>query len=423
MQTVASLGDSRRVITNQAIFASNGIKLVDTGVRFNSAFFDRLVRHKLLPPLDQCLDVEDGVTHDLLRDHALELLNNDASPCFAAFRSEADTSEKILGAIHSITLTAPLAFKLTVALEQRREVFDRSLRIAIISVYLAIKESLPVHDLTTVATAALFHDLGLLHIDPTLMTPGRKLGKSERYHLYSHPITAFLILRECPEYHPDVSNPVYEHHERLDGSGYPHGLKEGEISLCAQILLLAEIASSFLASEQHRAKHLPVMLKLNQHKINRQLSGHLITMLASIPNDPLETKPATPIPLLESQRKVLAEVFKDWHSTYAHCKKNPNSPKHLSFLNLFDDRFQSLYRNLLATGIPTFAQQPTLDEYKDDAGVLEEIEFTVQEALWQVTDITHEAQRRSQEFEQEGGKVPPEIKHWLMRAELLLQEN
>ena len=61
IRSVTELGDTRNVVTSQAIYAGNNIKLVEKGVRVDSSLYERLVRHKLVPQIDECLMAEDGV--------------------------------------------------------------------------------------------------------------------------------------------------------------------------------------------------------------------------------------------------------------------------------------------------------------------------------------------------------------------------
>ncbi len=261
VKIIASLGDRRKLVTNQAIYAGNGIKLVDKDVHFNSSFVARLIQHKLVSPLEECLDIDDCVTVASLTDAAATLLMSSPISCWVAIRSEPEISARILEVIRSVTLNAPFAFKLTLASEQRKDIYEHSLQVTLLSVYLAIKANISDDELITIATAALFHDMGLLHIEPSILGAGKKLAFAEWHHLYSHPITAYLILQSYPEYHPQVSTAVYEHHERMDGSGYPRGLMGHEISLPAQVLMLAEIAGSFIFNDSgQRAHHLAIAL-------------------------------------------------------------------------------------------------------------------------------------------------------------------
>ena len=79
LRAITTMGDSRDVVTNRAIFTKNSIKLVDPGTKVDSSMFERLVRHKLIPRIDQCLAVENGITADDLRAYAQDLLDNDAA--------------------------------------------------------------------------------------------------------------------------------------------------------------------------------------------------------------------------------------------------------------------------------------------------------------------------------------------------------
>lgn len=92
------------------------------------------------------------------------------------------------------------------------------------------------------------------------------MEQGERQHLYVHPITGFLILSKHPHYHPHISRPVFEHHERLDGGGYPRGLLEADICAAAQVLMLADVAAAaFERRPQPRSlARLSVLLRLNQ---------------------------------------------------------------------------------------------------------------------------------------------------------------
>ena len=64
LQTVASRGDLCKVIITQAICAIYGIKFVDKDVCLPPFFIDRLVRQKIKPTLDQCLDINEAKTKE-----------------------------------------------------------------------------------------------------------------------------------------------------------------------------------------------------------------------------------------------------------------------------------------------------------------------------------------------------------------------
>ena len=52
IRSITQMGDAQNVVTSQAIFTSKKIKLIEKGVKVNSALFERLVSHKLIPKID-----------------------------------------------------------------------------------------------------------------------------------------------------------------------------------------------------------------------------------------------------------------------------------------------------------------------------------------------------------------------------------
>ena len=70
---------------------------------------------------------------------------------------------------------------------------------------------------------ALLHDVGKTKMDPKLLTAPRKLSDEEFEEIKRHTIIGFEILKECKFAHRDISLTALEHHEKLDGSGYPNG--------------------------------------------------------------------------------------------------------------------------------------------------------------------------------------------------------
>ncbi len=91
--------------------------------------------------------------------------------------------------------------------------------------------------------AGKIHDLGMNSMFLDMLTRPGPLHALEARLLRRHPITGFEISRGVP--FPDkVSYAVFQHHERIDGSGYPNGLKDSEISLEGSILAVSEVVAA-----------------------------------------------------------------------------------------------------------------------------------------------------------------------------------
>jgi HD-GYP domain-containing protein (c-di-GMP phosphodiesterase class II) len=418
--SVTALGDTHEVVASQAVFTRNGIKLVERGTRVNSAFREKLLQHKLLPPIDQCLTVAGGVTQASLRDRARAIL--DTEPRFQLLRSALPGVERLLNAFYAMPLAPALAFKLTVAREQRPEVYEHSLQMTLIALFLAIKNRLPDRDLATVAAAGMLHDIGELHIDPELLRPGRRLDAAEMRHVYAHPMTAYLILQEYPQYHPEISTAVFEHHERLDGSGYPRGLKGEEIGPIGQVLMLAEAVTTLFEKSwrTHGASRLSVMLKMNRRKFNRELVDHLVGLLHGGEPAGLDSQGEVSAEAVVAQLDQLAEIFRSWHGAYQACAVDTPQVADTPLVDFVNQRITGLERTLLETGFHPDELAALTAGIEDDAVALAEMQLMVRESRWQVSDIMNEVGRRGAELAADAaGRAL--VEGWIKRTEALLQ--
>ncbi len=418
--SVTALGDTHEVVATQAVFTRNGIKLIERGARINSAFREKLVRHKLLPPIDQCLAVADGVTQTGVREYAREIL--DAEPRYQLMRSALPGIERLRNAFYAMPLTPALAFKLTVAREQRPEIYGHSVQMTLIALFLAIKSRLPDRDLATVAAAGMLHDLGELHIDPELLRPGRRIEAAELRHVYAHPMTAYLILQEHPQYHPEISTAVFEHHERLDGSGYPRGLKGEEIGPVGRILMLAEAVTTLFEKSwrTHGASRLSVMLKMNRRKFDRELIDHLVGLLRGGEPQGLDSQGEVSAEAVVAQLDQLAEIFRNWHGAYQACAVDTPQVAEAPLVGFVNERITGLERTLLEAGFHPDELAALTAGIEDDAVALAEMQLMVRESRWQVSDIINEVVRRGAELEADAaGRAL--VEGWIKRTEGLLQ--
>lgn len=247
----------------------------------------------------------------------------------------------------------------------------------------------------------MLHDIGDLRMDLELLRPGRRLDAAEMRHVYAHPMTAYLILQEYPPFHPEISTAVFEHHERLDGSGYPRGLKGEEIGPIGQILMLAEaVAALFEKSwRTHGASRLSVMLKMNRRKFNRELIDHLVGLLHGGQPQGLDSQGEVSAEAVVAQLDQLAEVFRNWHGAYQSCTVDTQKVAEAPLVAFVEQRITGLERALLETGFHPDELAALTAGIEDDAVALAEMQLMVRESRWQVSDIMNEVGRRWTELE------------------------
>jgi len=149
--------------------------------------------------------------------------------------------EKITdGIIHAISLTVETRDPYTAGHQQR---------VADLARAISIEMALPEDQVESIRLAGLIHDLGKIAVPSEILSKPGKLTDIEFSLMRIHPQAAYDILKDIDFPWP-LSVIVLQHHERLDGSGYPQGLKGKDgILLEARILAVADV---FEAMASHR---------------------------------------------------------------------------------------------------------------------------------------------------------------------------
>jgi len=99
--------------------------------------------------------------------------------------------------------------------------------------------------------ASRLHDTGKLFIPADILNKPGKLNEIEWALIKNHPEEGFKILKEI-HFGPPVAEIVRQHHERIDGSGYPRGLKNEEIMLETRILAAADFVEAIGSHRPYR---------------------------------------------------------------------------------------------------------------------------------------------------------------------------
>lgn len=99
--------------------------------------------------------------------------------------------------------------------------------------------------------AGVIHDLGKISIPAEILSKPGKISESEFSLIKQHPQTGFEILQDIDFKWP-VADIVLQHHERINGSGYPYGLKGDEILLEARVLGVADVIEAMASHRPYR---------------------------------------------------------------------------------------------------------------------------------------------------------------------------
>jgi HD-GYP domain-containing protein (c-di-GMP phosphodiesterase class II) len=153
------------------------------------------------------------------------------------------SEEAFLGA-HVRALTVSLAEK-----DSYTECHTR--RVALRAVQVGEELGLSAIRLRALATGALVHDIGKLSVPNSVLQKPGPLTDDEFALIKEHPLTGDHLLADLG-FGNGVRQLVRDHHERLDGSGYPHGLSDSAISLDVRILSVCDVYDALISTRVYR---------------------------------------------------------------------------------------------------------------------------------------------------------------------------
>ncbi len=383
LKAVTSLGDSKVIIASQDIYSANGTKLVAAGFHINSKLYDRLSNHILKRPLDTCLSSEAALEPLLILEdlHGILTKNPNLQLMAEAIGKQLDIDQVVT----SLKPSAPLLFKLTVSKNEFPARYHRALTCLIVTLFISLYDQLEMTELKSLALAALFHNIGMLHIDPQFLRAGYVMNHTERRHLYAHPMTAFLMLKEFEEFPSEAAKAILEQYERMDGRGYPRGMKGSCISRYGQILGLAVVSiNAFETYDQPgKFKKLETTLKVNAKQYGVSLNGPLLNLIQKIAINAQHEK--TEQEEIKLNIEVIAKAVE-----VMNLIETQNGSKLTAFAV---SRFATLRNDFLSTGIDLNDLTRLLVNIAEEPDSVAEYVPLIKEAKWQLNSIITDISR------------------------------
>lgn len=124
-------------------------------------------------------------------------------------------------------------------------------RVADLARAIARQMGLPEEQMYAIHLAGLVHDLGKIRIPAEILSKPGRLDQIEYGLIKMHPQAGYDILKSIDFSWP-IAQMMLQHHERMDGSGYPQGLKGEEILLAARILIVADVVEAMSSHRPYR---------------------------------------------------------------------------------------------------------------------------------------------------------------------------
>jgi putative nucleotidyltransferase with HDIG domain len=124
-------------------------------------------------------------------------------------------------------------------------------RVTKIACAIAEKIDLPQERLEGLQMAGELHDIGKIFVPAEILSKPGQITETEYNIIKTHPKVGYDILKNI-EFPWPIHEFVYQHHERIDGSGYPQGLKNKQIHLEAKILAVADVIEAMSTHRPYR---------------------------------------------------------------------------------------------------------------------------------------------------------------------------
>jgi hypothetical protein len=262
--------ESYSIVASQDIVDVRGLKLWAKGNPVSSALQQRLLDRKLKQPLEACLMAEDGVTVFTLQQDLKTFLEQD-TPLTVALRPWAPLLQ---AQVKQLPLHSVAQLLLTTALATRPSTLPHAVTAMALGGAIASGRFTGV-DVRLAMLGGLLHDVGEVYIQPEYLDHGSQLDVVGHKHLVVHPRVAQMLLDAITDYPKALCLAIGEHHERLDGSGYPARLSGERVSPLGRLLGVVEVTMGLLRTPQAPLARASFALRVVPGEFDPQWSGQV----------------------------------------------------------------------------------------------------------------------------------------------------
>ncbi|MGJ9457502.1 HD-GYP domain-containing protein [Oceanobacillus sp. CF4.6] len=254
----------------QSIYNENGVVLLAKGMSLT----ERMIR-RLLDQGITYIYIEDPLTKDIypesiIPDHLRRKATETIKETFHQIKKDGflnnpyilnkkgkdlgNVVEQILKEIQNSEKSLTLLADIFVS---DNYVFQHSLNVAIYSLAIGVQMDYSKSTLLEIGVGAMLHDVGKIFIDPEILHKPDRLTDQEFEIIKSHTQIGYDYLRKHSGISSVVAHCAYQHHERLDGSGYPRGIEDRDMLPYAKLIGIADVFDAVTSNRVYRDAMLP----------------------------------------------------------------------------------------------------------------------------------------------------------------------
>ncbi|WP_242874777.1 HD-GYP domain-containing protein [Clostridium pasteurianum] len=135
--------------------------------------------------------------------------------------------------------------------------FYHSVNVAFYGMLIANWLKLTDNEIREVISAGILHDLGKIKIENEILNKPGKLTNSEYEKIKEHPVYGYEMINNDSRISNKVKLAILQHHERINGTGYPYGIKADEIDLYSKIIAVADVYDAMTSDRVYKKKKSP----------------------------------------------------------------------------------------------------------------------------------------------------------------------
>lgn len=171
-------------------------------------------------------------------------------------------------------------------------IFHHSVAVGILCAYLAKKMGYEKGEWLQIGLAGFLSDCGMAKLDASIIEENKPLTFTELQELKKHPTFSYRFVEKVPTITKEVKLAVLQHHERMDGSGYPLGLSKEKIHIYARIIMVCDMYHAMTCERLYKEKQSPfkVIEKLQSEKFSKLDHQVVQSFIDSLTNFSIGTK-------------------------------------------------------------------------------------------------------------------------------------
>ncbi len=280
------------MIVARPIYSNDEKVLLNSGVVLKERFIRRL-EELGIASIDIQDELGDYVPLDVIsqatRNRAIQILRNSVNQVRLGKTLDLESVESCVSKIIDEVLSnRDILISLTDIRSFDNYTYGHCVNVAILSLVCGISVGLTPLELRELTLGAILHDIGKLRIPEEILNKPGRLTKEEYQSVIKHASIGYELVKNISKFPRRSAWVVYQHHERMNGSGYPQKLVGRQIDLLARIAAIADVYDAITADRIYQKGVLPaeaihVLKSLGSYQFDPELLAHFVKNIALYP--------------------------------------------------------------------------------------------------------------------------------------------